>query len=141
VNRLSTEKRATILGLLVEGGSLRAASRLSEVSINTVSKLLVDIGDACADYQDRTMRGLSCERLQADEIWAFIGAKAKHVTPEQAAEGWGDVWTWTVIDAYTKLVPCWYVGGRTATDAMEFMQDVASRLDNRVQLTTDGLNY
>jgi IS1 family transposase len=140
MNRLSTDRRASILGMLVEGSSLRSASRLAEVSINTVSKLLVDAGDACAEYQDQTMRKLSCQRLQADEIWAFIGAKAKHVTPTQAAEGWGDVWTWTVIDADTKLVPCWYVGGRTATDAMEFMQDVASRLDNRVQLTTDGLN-
>jgi IS1 family transposase len=140
MNRLSTEKRASILGMLVEGSSLRAAARLSGASINTVSKLLVDIGSACADYQDATMRHLTSERLQCDEIWAFVGAKAKNVTPEQAADGWGDVWTWTCIDADTKLVPCWYVGGRTATDAMEFMQDVASRLDNRVQLTTDGLN-
>lgn len=140
MNRLSTEKRAQILGLLVEGSSLRAASRLAEVSINTVTKLLVDIGSACAAYQDRTMRNLTSERLQCDEIWAFVGAKAKNATPAQVADGWGDVWTWTCIDADTKLVPCWWVGGRTATDAVEFMQDVASRLDNRVQLTTDGLH-
>jgi IS1 family transposase len=140
MNRLSTKRRASILGMLVEGSSLRAASRLSGASINTVSKLLVDAGSACAEYQDGTMRNLSSERLQCDEIWAFVGAKAKNVTPEQATDGWGDVWTWTCIDADSKLVPCWYVGGRTATDAMEFMQDVASRLDNRVQLTRDGLN-
>lgn len=139
MNRLSTEKRASILGMLVEGSSLRAASRLSGCSINTVSKLLVDIGSACAGYQDRTMRHLSSERLQCDEIWAFVGAKAKNATEEQKADGWGDVWTWTCIDADTKLIPCWYVGGRTTTDAVEFMNDVASRLDNRVQLTTDGL--
>jgi IS1 family transposase len=140
MNRLSTESRARIIGYLVEGMSLRAASRLAGVSINTVSKLLVDVGSACAEYQDTAMRNLSCERLQCDEIWAFVGAKAKNVTPDQAADGWGDVWTWTALDADTKLVPCWYIGGRSATDAVEFMNDVASRLDDRVQLTTDGLH-
>lgn len=140
MNRLSTEKRASILGMLVEGSSLRAASRLAGVSINTVSKLLVDAGDACAEYQDRTMRGLDCKRLQCDEIWSFVGAKQKNVSEERKADGWGDIWTWTCIDADTKLMPCWWVGGRTATDAVEFMDDVASRLNHRVQLTTDGLN-
>lgn len=140
MNRLSVERRAQILGMLTEGASLRSASRLSGAAINTVSKLLVDIGSACAEYQDRTMRNLSCERLQCDEIWAFVGAKAKNVSPERKADGWGDVWTWTCIDADTKLVPCWWIGGRTATDAIEFMTDVASRLNHRVQLTTDGLN-
>lgn len=138
MNKLSTERRAQIIGLLTEGSSLRAASRLAQVSINTVSKLLVDIGNACAEYQDGAMQGLSCKRLQADEIWSFIGAKAKHVKPGHP-EDYGDVWTWIAIDADTKLVPCWYIGGRTATDAMEFMRDLASRLDTRVQLTTDGL--
>jgi IS1 family transposase len=138
MNRLSTERRAHILGMLTEGASLRATSRLAQVSINTVTKLLVDIGEACAEYQDGAMQGLSCKRLQADEIWSFIGAKAKHVKPGHP-EDYGDVWTWIAIDADTKLVPCWYIGGRTATDAMEFMRDLASRLDTRVQLTTDGL--
>src|SRR6266545_3949124 len=137
MNRLSTERRAQIIGLLTEGPGLRAASRLAGVSINTVSKLLVDIGEACAEYQDGAMQGLSCKRLQADEIWSFIGAKAKHVKPGHPAD-YGDVWTWTAIDADSKLIPCWYVGGRTPTDALEFMRDLASRLDSRVQLTTDG---
>ena len=137
MNRLSTERRAQIIGLLTEGPGLRAASRLAAVSINTVSKLLVDIGEACAEYQDGAMQGLSCKRLQCDEIWSFVGAKAKHVKPGHPAD-YGDVWTWTAIDADTKLMPCWYVGGRTPTDALEFMRDLASRLDSRVQLTTDG---
>jgi IS1 family transposase len=139
MNRLSTEKRARIIGCLVEGMSIRATTRLIGCSINTVSKLLVDIGDACAEYQDRTMRGLSCKRLECDEIWSFVGAKAKHVQPEHPAD-WGDWWTWVAIDADTKLVPAWYLGARTATDAVEFMTDLAERLNNRVQLTTDGLN-
>src|SRR5205823_13343600 len=130
MNRLSTEKRAEIIGTLTEGMSLRAATRLAGVSVNTVSKLLVDVGDACAEYQDRTMRSLSCKRLQCDEIWSFIGAKQKHVQPGHPSD-WGDVWTWTAIDADTKLIPAWYVGARTATDAMDLMTDVARRLDNR----------
>src|SRR5437870_12108726 len=105
MNRLSTERRAQIIGLLVGGSSLRAASRLSGASINTVSKLLVDIGDACSEYQDGAMQHLSCQRLQCDEIWSFIGAKAKHVKPGHP-EDFGDVWTWVAIDADTKLVPC-----------------------------------
>lgn len=137
MNRLSTERRAQILGMLVEGSSLRATSRLAQVSINTVSKLLVDIGETCAEYQDGAMQGLTCERLQADEIWSFVGAKAKHVKPGHPAD-YGDVWTWIAIDADTKLVPCWYIGGRTTTDALEFMRDVASRIEGRIQLTTDG---
>ena len=104
MNRLSTEQRAQILGMLTEGASLRAASRLAQVSINTVTKLLVDIGEACAEYQDGVMQRLSCQRLQCDEIWSFIGAKAKHVKPGHPAD-FGDVWTWVDIDADTKLVP------------------------------------
>ena len=137
MNRLSTEKRGQIIGMLTEGASLRAASRLARVSLNTVTKLLVDAGDACAEYQDGAMQHLSCKRLQADEIWSFIGAKAKHVKPGHPID-YGDVWTWVAIDADTKLIPCWYIGGRTTSDALEFMRDVAARLDTRVQLTTDG---
>src|SRR5438552_14121146 len=137
MNRLTTARRAAILGLLTEGASLRATTRLAGVSINTVSKLLVDAGEACAEYQDGVMQHLSCQRLQCDEIWSFIGAKAKHVKPGHPAD-FGDVWTWIAIDADSKLEPSWYIGGRTTTDALEFMRDVASRLDTRVQLTTDG---
>src|SRR6202161_4667519 len=100
MNKLSIAKRAQILGLLVEGNSLRAASRLADVSINTVTKLLVDVGAACAEYQDRTLRELPCKRLQLDEIWAFVYAKARNLPEAKAApEGAGDVWTWTAIDA------------------------------------------
>src|SRR5438309_2906230 len=100
--------------MLVEGNSLRAASRLADVSINTVTKLLVDVGAACAEYQDKVMRELSCKRIQVDEIWAFCYAKAANLSEAKAApEGAGDVWTWTAIDADTKLVPCWVVGDRT----------------------------
>ncbi len=138
MNRLPIEKRAQILGMLVEGNSLRATSRLADVSINTVTKLLVDLGSACADYHDAHVRNVRAQRIQCDEIWCFVGAKAKNVTPEKQAQGWGDTWTWTALDAETKLCVSYCVGGRDITVAYEFMQDLASRLANRVQLTTDG---
>src|SRR5687767_5738643 len=134
MNRLSTEKRAQVIGCLVEGMSIRATVRLTGAAKNTVTKLLVDLGRACSDYQDRTLRDLTCERVQCDEIWAFVGAKAKHVPAERQGE-WGDFWTWVAIDADSKLVPSWYIGQRTATDALEFMRDMAARIDGRVQLT------
>jgi IS1 family transposase len=139
MNRLPLERRAQILGLLAEGGSLRAASRLADVSINTVTKLLVDVGKACDEYQDRTLCGLKSKRIQCDEIWAFVYAKAKNV-PEKMRGAWGvgDVWTWTAIDADSKLIPSWAVGRRDAATGHAFMLDLASRLSNRVQLTTDG---
>ena len=139
MNRLSLERRAHILGMLAGGTSLRSASRLADVSINTVSKLLVDVGGACEEYQDRTLRGLKCKRIQCDEIWAFVYAKAKNV-PEKMRGAWGigDVWTWTAIDAESKLVPSWAVGRRDAFTGHAFMLDLASRLSNKVQLTTDG---
>jgi len=106
---------------------------------NTVVKLLADVGAACAEYQDKTLRNLSCKRLQCDEIWSFVYAKARNVERAKAApEGAGDAWTWTAIDADTKLIPCWMIGGRDAGYALEFMNDLASRLSHRVQLTTDG---
>ncbi len=112
---------------------------MTGVAINTVVKLLVELGSACLDYQDAHMRHLSCKRLQADEIWSFVYSKAKNVPEHHKSEfGYGDVWTWTAIDADTKLVPCWHVGGRTAEDAEEFIASLRSRLANRVQLTTDG---
>ena len=138
-NRLPLEKRAQILGLLVEGTSLRATSRLADVSINTVTKLLVDLGKACSEYQDKTLRGLSSHRVQVDEIWAFCYAKQRNVKEAKAApEGAGDAWTWTAIDADSKLIVSYLIGGRDADAAQDFMHDVADRLANRVQLTTDG---
>lgn len=139
MNKLPLAKRAQILGLLVEGNSLRATSRLADCSINTVTKLLVDVGTACAEYQDKTLRNLMCKRLQCDEIWSFVYAKAKNVpTAKDAPEGAGDAWTWTAIDADTKLIASWMVGPRDGGIAYEFMQDLAGRLASRVQLTTDG---
>jgi IS1 family transposase len=140
MNRLPIEERARIIGMLIEGMSLRATSRLADVSINTVTKLLVDVGSAAADYQDRTLRNLRCRRIQCDEIWAFCYAKEKNVPPDKKGLfGYGDVWTWTAIDAETKLVPSFMVGNRDARTARLFIDDLASRLANRVQLTTDGL--
>ena len=124
--------------MLVEGNSLRSCSRLADVSINTVTKLLVDVGTACAKYHDEHVRDVRVRRLQCDEIWCFVGAKAKNVTLEQEAQGWGDAWTWTGIDADTKLCVSYLVGGRGADWAMDFMQDCADRIRGRVQVTTDG---
>jgi IS1 family transposase len=138
MNRLSLESRAKILGLLVEGNSLRAITRLTGASINTVTKLLVDLGRACAKYHDDHVRNLKVRRLQCDEIWCFVGAKAKNVTPEKEAEGWGDIWTWTALDADTKLCVSYLVGGRDAIWAEDFMEDCARRINSRVQVTTDG---
>ena len=139
MNRLPLERRAQIVGMLAEGASLRSASRLADVSINTVMKLLVDVGGACEEYQDGTLQGLKCKRIQCDEIWACVYAKAKNV-PEQmrGTRGVGDVWTWTAIDANSKLIPSWAVGRRDAFTGHAFMLDLASRLANKVQLTTDG---
>jgi IS1 family transposase len=139
MNRLSLEDRARLIGLMVEGSSLRAATRLTGVSINTASKLLVDAGTACAKYQDETLRNLTCKRIQCDEIWAFCYAKQKNVPEEMRGTlGVGDVWTWVALDAQTKLVPCWLVGKRDAGYAFQFINDLKGRLANRVQLTTDG---
>lgn len=139
MNKLSIEKRVQIIGMLVEGNSLRATSRLSGCSINTVTKLLIDVGKACAEYQDKTLRNLPCKNIQCDEIWSFCYAKEKNVPEElKGTFGYGDVWTWTAIDADTKLVPSWLVANRSIDSAMIFMEDLASRLKNRVQLTTDG---
>lgn len=138
MNKLDTEKRVQILACLVEGNSLRATSRLVGVSINTVTKLLMDAGRACSEYQDKVLVNLPCKRIQCDEIWSFVGCKEKNVTAEKKRERQGDVWTWTAMDPQTKLVPCWFVGTRDAGCAYHFMHDLARRLSNRVQLTTDG---
>jgi IS1 family transposase len=124
--------------MLVEGNSLRATSRLCDVSINTVTKLLLKVAEGAAKYHDEHVRSVRLRRLQCDEIWCFVGAKKKNVTPEQAAQGWGDVWTWTAIDADTKLCVSYLVGGRDAGWAIDFMQDCASRISGHIQVTTDG---
>jgi len=138
MNRLSIQTRAQILGMSVEGNSLRATSRLADVSINTVTKLLVDLGEACAEYHDAHVRNVRAQRIQCDEIWCFVGAKAKDVTLEKQAQGWVDTWTWTALDAESKLCVSYRVGGRDAGMAFEFMHDLAGRFAHRVQLTTDG---
>ena len=140
MNKLSTEKRAQIIGMLVEGNSLRSTSRMADVSINTVTKLLVDIGQACSDYQYKTLVNLPCTKIQVDEIWAFCYAKQKNVPSAKAApDGAGDIWTWIAICADTKLIPSWLIGDRTLDSATLFIDDLKSRLSNRIQLTSDGL--
>jgi IS1 family transposase len=138
MNRLPLARRAAILGMLVEGNSLRATSRLADVSINTVTKLLVELGEACAEYHFKNVRNVRVRRLQCDEIWSFIGAKAKNVKPEKKAEGWGDIWTWVALDADSKLCVSYLVGRRDGWWAREFMNDCANRVKGRVQITVDG---
>jgi IS1 family transposase len=139
MNKLDHEARARILHLLCEGSSIRATTRLTGASKKAVSRLMVDAGKAAAWYQDRVFRNLTCKRIQVDEIWAFVYAKQKNVATAKAApHGAGDVWTWTAIDADTKLIPSWFIGSRDSECAAWFMNDLASRLANRVQLTSDG---
>ncbi|MEX1129386.1 MAG: IS1 family transposase [Vicinamibacterales bacterium] len=138
MNRLPMAKRVAVVKALVEGCSIRSTVRLTGVAKNTIVKLLAELGAACTRYQDATLRDLPCKRLQADEIWSFVGSKDKNLTDEQKGNGLGSIWTWTVICADTKLIPTWRIGGRDAGVAYEVMQDVAARLRNRVQLTTDG---
>jgi IS1 family transposase len=137
---LSTEKRAQIIGCLTEGMSIRATVRITGAAKNTVTKLLVDLGEVCSAYQGRTLRNLSCTTFECDEIWNFVYAKQKNVPDEHKGEyGYGDVWTWTAICADTKLIPAWFVGQRTADDGYLFMMDLRTRLKYRPQITTDGL--
>jgi IS1 family transposase len=139
MNKLDTKKRAQIVAALVEGNSIHSTSRMTGVSRNTIAKLLADLGAACMDYMDRSLVNLPCKRVQADEIWSFVGAKQKNVTPENMERGAiGDVWTWVAIDADTKLICSWLVGNRDGGCATAFIQDLANRLAHRVQLTTDG---
>src|SRR5436309_9210895 len=140
MNRLSSAERATIIRALVEGNSIRSVSRMTGAARNTITTLLVDLGKACSAYQDRTLRYLTSERIECDEIWAFCHAKERNVPEEHRGEfGYGDVWTWTAIDPETKLVPSWLVGTRDPADARAFMSDLRSRLmAPRVQITTDG---
>lgn len=138
MNRLDTKTRAQILHCLVEGNSIRATCRLTGAAKGTVLKLLADVGAACIDYHDEHVRGLTSQRVQCDEIWSFVGAKDKNLTADEKRSGKGSMWTWTAIDADSKLVISYLVGGRDAGYAYEFMQDVAERLTTRVQLTTDA---
>lgn len=139
MNRLSSEDRTKVLHLLLEGNSLRATARISDISYNTVCKLFVDAGCVAAVYQDEVLRDLPCKRLQLDEIWSFVYAKQKNVKGSKAAPSdAGDAWTWVAIDADTKLVPSWRVGDRSLETAKDFVADLASRLRNRVQITSDG---
>jgi IS1 family transposase len=139
MNRLTTAQRAQIVGCLVEGNSIRATVRMTGAAKNTITKLLVDLGAACSEYQDGVTRDLPCKVIECDEIWAYSYAKQKNVPDEHKGTfGYGDVWTWTALDADTKLVPTWLVGERTVDDAVVFMRDLERRLANRVQLTTDG---
>ena len=139
MNKLPLEKRVQILSMLCEGSSMRAISRVADVSLNTVTKLLVDAGKACAEFHDKTVRNVSAQRVQADEIWSFCYAKDKTLPGAKAApDGAGSVWTWTGIDLESKLIISCLVGGRDAAYAMEFMEDLKPRLATRVQLSTDG---
>lgn len=138
MNRLPTEERAQILHLLVEGNSMRATSRIADVSINTVTKLLVDVGMACQEFHDKHVRRVQSRRVQCDEIWSFCYSKEKNVAPEDKGLGHGDAYTWTAIDADTKLAISWLVGRRSSEYAEAFIADMASRLVGRIQLTTDG---
>jgi len=139
MKRLTREKQAQIIAALIEGNSIRATARMVNVSKDTVLKLQVEAGYASADYQDRTFRGLTCERVQCDEVWAFCYAKQKNVPAQKQGHfGYGDVWTWTAIDAQTKLIPSFTVGNRDAASARILIEDLAGRLKNRIQLTTDG---
>jgi len=139
MNRLTLKARAQILGLMVEGMSIRAISRVTGASKNTIVKLLADVGAACSKYQDEHLRNLPCKRLQLDEIWSFVGAKEKNVPREEKGGGRGDVWTWTAIDADTKLIPSWHVADRSAEAAHAFIRDLQGRITGRPQVTTDGL--
>ena len=143
MNRLSTAKRAEIVGCLVEGMSIRATCRMTGAAKMTVLKLIKDLGEATSRYQDATLRNLPCKRVQADELWAFCHAKAKNVPEQHRGQfGYGDVWTWTAIDPDTKLMVTWLVGERDEVDGLAFMLDLRERVSGRIQLSTDaGIPY
>lgn len=139
MNRLKMDKREQIIASLVEGNSIRATCRMTGAAKETVLKLLADVGKVCSEYQDKVLRDLPCKKIQCDEIWSFCYAKEKNVPNDKKGEfGYGDVYTWTALCADTKLVPSWFIGKRDLESAMVFMHDLAGRLKERVQLTTDG---
>jgi IS1 family transposase len=142
MNRLSTERRAQVIGCLTEGMSIRATVRVTGVAKNTIVKLLADLGDACSDYQDGAFQNLATTRIEADEIWGYCYSKQKNVPEEHKGTfGYGDVWTWVALDADSKLVPSWLVGERTMRDCWTFMADLRTRIKpgHRIQISTDGL--
>jgi len=139
MNKLSINRQAQIIKVLCEGNSIRSTARITDSSINTVVKLLREVGAACLDYQDKVMHNLTSKKLQCDEIWSFVYAKEKNIPESHNGEfGYGDVWTFTAIDADTKLIPSWFVGHRDVDCTKDFISDLKARLANRVQLTTDG---
>jgi IS1 family transposase len=141
MNRLSGEDRSRVIHCLIEGCSIRSTVRMTGIAKKTVMRLLLEVGAVAADYQYQVFRNLSCKRIQVDECWAFVGAKQKNLTSKNVAKGAiGDIWLWAAVDADTKLVPTWLLGDRTASTAQAFMADLASRLSERIQLTSDGLN-
>ncbi|MGO9259679.1 MAG: DDE-type integrase/transposase/recombinase [Bryobacteraceae bacterium] len=141
MNRLSSEQRAAVINCLIEGCSMRSTVRMTGIAKKTVARLLVEVGEFCAKFQDATFRNLNCQRIQVDECWSYVYAKQKNVTPEIAEKnpGAGDAWLWAAIDADTKLVPCWLIARRDPVAARDFIEDLAGRLSNRIQLTSDGL--
>ena len=139
MNRLSTARRGQVISCLVDGLSIGSIVRVTGVAKNTITKLLLDLGEACSDYQDEVFRSLPLQRVRCDEVWCFAGAQEANVL-EDRPDDYGDVWTWTAIDADSRLVPSWLVGQRTGQDCYFFLSDLRSRLSpGRVQLTTDGL--
>ena len=138
MNKLSPGERAQVVSCLVDGNSLRATTRITGIHRTTVMKLLEDLGAACAAYSDKTLRNLPCKVVQCDEIWSFVGCKERNATVDKKIQGQGDCWTWVGLDAETKLVCSWLVGGRDVDTAHTFMEDLAARLAHRVQLSTDG---
>jgi IS1 family transposase len=141
MNKLDNAKRAQVVAALVEGNSIRATARMTDVARNTINKLLLDLGTVCSEYMNKNLVNLQCKRVQCDEIWAFIAAKQANVSPRLAAENphADDVWTWIAMDADTKLVCSWMVGNRDWPTAHAFIDDLQSRLANKIQLSTDGL--
>jgi IS1 family transposase len=138
MNRLPNQDRVRVVAALVEGNSIRSTVRMTGVAKNTIVKLLVELGAACYAFHDQHVRGLKCKRVQCDEIWSFVGAKMKNTSEEKMAQGWGDVWTWTALCADSKLIVSYLVGQRGPRWASAFMENVASRIDSRIQITTDG---
>jgi len=139
MNKLSIDKRVQVISCLVEGNSIRSTVRITGVAKNTIVKLLAEVGEVCSNYQDKVLRNLPCKNIQCDEIWSFCYAKQKNVPEDKKGKfGYGDIWTWTAICADTKLVASWFVANRSLQAATMFMEDLAARLKNRVQLTTDG---
>ena len=139
VNRLSIERRAQVIGALVEGNSIRSTERMTNTHRDTVMRLMVEVGEGCQRLMDQKMRGLGCQRIQVDEIWSYVRKKQAHLKPGESVRA-GDFWTFVAIDPQTKLVPSYRVGKRTRQNAVAFMQDLSERLTNRVQISSDALS-